>query len=182
MRKRIIAILLCAVIVVAFGAYLLFPPSLSPSRPKIGIFYYLWYDTTSPESWNKTKIVDTPVLGDYDSCNSTVISQHLRWIQDLNIDFIIISWWGNYDDYGKYTDNATKQVFETAQNISSNLKFAIMVEPFNKTGNSYDYNGIYNHIYDNFVEPYSSLYYNDSKPVICFFNNQNLTDNGAIPR
>ena len=181
MRKRSVAVFLCAVIVVAFGAYLLTVNQSSPTQAKIGIFYYVWYDTTSPESWNKTKIVDTPVLGDYDSCNSTVIKHHLGLIQNLSIDFVIISWWGFYDDYGKFTDNATKQLFQTAQSINSTLKFAIMVEPFPLNSSSYDYNGIYNHIYENFVKPYSPFYYNDSKPVICFFNNQNLTDNGSIP-
>jgi hypothetical protein len=108
-------------------------------------------------------------------------------MKELGIDFVVISWWGFYDDYGKFTDNAAKKVFETAQSINSTLKFAIMAEPFNRTGSSYDYNEIYNHIYENFVTPYPSLYYNDSlyynisKPVICFFNNQSLTDNGSIP-
>jgi hypothetical protein len=184
MRKWIVAVFLCTVIVVAFGVYLI-QPTRNPASPKIGIFYYVWYDTTSPEAWNKTKIVDTPVLGYYDSCNSTVTSQHLNWIQDLNIDFVIISWWGTYDNYGKYTDKAIKQVFETAQRINSTLKFAVMVEPFPLNSSSYDYNGIYNHIYDNFVKPYSSFYHNDSKPVICFFNDPDhfpsLTDNGIIP-
>lgn len=102
-------------------------------------------------------------------------------MQDLGIDFVIISWWGFYNDYGKFIDNATKQVFETAQSINSTLKFAIMVEPFSINNSTYNYSEIYNHIYENFVEPYSSFFYNDSKPVICFFNNQNLTDNGTIP-
>lgn len=181
MRKRIAAVFLCAVIVVAFGAYLLFPPSLSPSRPKIGIFYYVWYNPEWTVSWDTAKIVDKPVLGYYNSCDPTVIKQHLVWMQNLGIDFVIISWWGFYDDYGRFTDNAAKQVFETAQSINSTLKFAIMVEPFSTSSSSYDYNGIYNHIYENFVKPYPSFYYNGSKPVICFFNNQNLTDNGAIP-
>ena len=183
MGKGIVAVFLCAVIIVAFGAYLLFTPTLSQSTPKIGIFYYVWYNPDWPFSWDPAKIVDSPVLGYYNSFDPTIIRQHLIWMQDLGIDFVIISWWGFYDDYGKFTDNATKQVFETAKSINSTLKFAVIVEPFNKTGNSYDYNGIYNHIYDNFVAPYPSLYYyNGSKPAICFFNNQSLTDNGTIPR
>ena len=181
MRKRIVAVFMCAVIVVAFGAYLI-QPTRNPSNPMIGTFYYTWYNPDSSVSWDTAKIVDKPVLGYYNSCDPTIIKQHLNWMQNVGIDFVITSWWGFYDDYGTFTDTATKQVFETAQNINSTLKFAVMVEPFHVNSSSYNYAEIYNHIYDNFVAPYSSLYYKDSKPVICFFNNQSLTDNGNIPK
>jgi hypothetical protein len=189
MRKGIIAVFLCAVIVVALSAYILIQPTRSQSLPKIGVFYYVWYNGPDDlTSWaNHTKIVDKPILGYYNSCDPTIIKQHLVWMQDLGIDFVIISWWGFYDDYGNFTDNATKQVFETAQNINSTLKFAVIVEPFNKTGNpTYDYSTIDNHIYNDLVLPYSSIYYNyNGQPLICFFNDPNnnpgLTPNGKIP-
>jgi hypothetical protein len=180
MRRVFFAVFLCIVIAVAFVAYVIITEK--PTPPKVGIFYYVWYNPSSEVSWNRTKITDQPVLGFYNSSDRAIIRQHLLWMKELNIDFVVISWWGFYDDYGRFIDNAAKQVFETAQSINGTLKFAIMVEPFNKTGNSYDYNGIYNYIYDTFVAPYSSLYYNDSKPVICFFNNKNLTDNGNVPQ
>lgn len=102
-------------------------------------------------------------------------------IEELGVDFVVISWWGFYDDYGRFTDEALQRVFQTAQSINTTLKFAVMVEPFNKTGDSYDYNGIYNYVYDTFVEPYLSLYYFDgNKPAICFFNDKSLTDNGLF--
>ena len=182
MKKGIAAVFTCTIILVAFGACLSTVGQPSPISAKIGIFYYAWYNPDWPISWDTTKIVDTPVLGYYNSCDPATIRQHLIWIQDLGIDFVVISWWGFYDDYGKFTDNAAKQAFETAANISSTLKIAIMVEPFNKTGSSYDFNGICDHIYENFVALYPFLYYyNGNKPMICFFNNQSLTDNGTIP-
>jgi hypothetical protein len=104
-------------------------------------------------------------------------------MKDLGIDFVVISWWGYYNAYEQFIDNSTRQVFQIAEDNNINLKFAIMVEPFNKTSNSYDYSGIYDHVYDEFVVPYSSLYYNDNgKPLICFFNNESLTPNGIIPK
>jgi hypothetical protein len=152
---------------------------------KIGIFYYVWYNPSWDFSWNKSKIVDQPILGYYNSSDTAIISQHLRDISDLGIDFVVVSWWGFYDDYGRFTDTAAKQVFKVAKDSESNLKFVIMVEPFNKSGGPYDYAEIYNHVYDNFVAPFPSFYYNDSKPLICFFNDPEhapgLTDNGAIP-
>lgn len=57
-----------------------------------------------------------------------------------------------------------------------------MVETFNQTGKEYDYAQIYSQIYDNYVAKYPSLYYSDNKPVICFFNNENLTDHGVFPK
>ena len=103
-------------------------------------------------------------------------------MQNAGIDFAVISWWGFYDAYGNFIDNATRQVFETAQAMNSSLKFAVMVEAFNQTGSLYDYDSIYNYVYDNFVAPHHLLYLTDGKPVICFFNNQNLTYSGNMPK
>ncbi len=172
----------------AIFAFSILPSGLGQSAsvgPEIGIFYYVWYDANSEESWDNSMIVDTPILGFYDSSNSTVIGQHLSWIEALGIDFVIVSWWGNCDDFGRFTDLAAKQVFETARYTNSNLKFAIMVEPYPLDSDSYNYAEIYSHIHDTFVTPYPSLYYIDPQPVICFYNDPghypSLTDNGAIP-
>jgi hypothetical protein len=189
MRKRFAAVLLCVIVAAStVAAYGVTSWNNTKSLPKaqVGIFYYVWYANGSEVSWNRSKIVDQPVLGYYNSSDSAIIRQHVLWMKGLGINFVVVSWWGFYDDYGKFTDNAAKQVFEVAAALSArygvSMKFAIMVEPFNKSGSSYDYAGIYDHIYDDFVVPYSSIYYNhDSKPLICFFNDENLTDDGAIP-
>jgi len=177
MRRWLVALLLCILILSAVVVYLIYlPPSVN-----VGIFYYVWYDPSLEVSWERSKIIDQPVLGFYNSSDPAVIRQHLIWMKELGIDFVVISWWGFYDDYGKFTDNAAKQVFKIAEDNMINLKFAIMVEPFNESGSSYDYAGIYNHIYDDFVLPHSSVYYNDGKPLICFFNDEHLTGKGTIP-
>jgi len=157
------------------------------STVNIGLFYYTWYDTTSDESWNRSKIVDTPFLGLYDSSNSTVINQHLEWIEDLDVDFVILSWWGFNDSYGNFNDNVAKQILSKAQEGKNFLKFAIMVEPFNKdNGATYDYATIYDHIYNEFVAPFQYVYYQEEKPLLYFFNdpdhNPSLTPNGTIPQ
>lgn len=190
MRKWLIAIVLCIVVVSAVFAYEIIDWNKPKSLPKIGMFYYVWYNPNDSTSWEEPKIADKPVLGFYDSSNLTVISQQLLAIYGLGVDFLVISWWGFYDNYGNFTDNAALQVFSlghewvfNAVEEMSKLKFAIMVEPFNKTGSSYDYAGIYNHIYNEYVVPYSSDYYNNNgKPLICFFNDENLTPNGTIPQ
>lgn len=161
-------------------------PSSSPLVvPKVGVFYYVWYGAPNSDDWNASKFVDYPVLGNYSSSDLAVIKQQLVLMKEAGIDFVVISWWGYDDggnDYKNFVDNAAQTVLQVAEDNMINLKFAIMVEPFNTSG-TYDYSGIYSHIYDNFVAPYSSLYYyNGSQPVICFFNDQNLTDNGNIPK
>lgn len=174
------ALVLCIIVIIALAAYLTQPPPSEP--PQVGIFYYTWYNPDWAFSWNQTKIVDTPILGYYNSCDPTIIGQHLRQIENLGVDFVVISWWGCYDAYGAFTDNATEQVFRTAESLNSTLNFMIMVEPFNPSSGQYGYEDIYSHIYDNYVTQYPSLYYNKTdKPAICFFNNETLTKNGVVP-
>lgn len=191
MKKVFATILLSVFIVFAFvGFSIPYTPRAQVAteaqvfpKPQVGIFYYVWYDTSSEESWNPLKIVDQPVLGKYDSSDPAIIRKHLISMEELGVDFVVISWWGVQDDYGRFTDEAARHVFENAQSINSPLKFAVMVEPLNMADNSYDYKGIYNHVYETFAEPYSEQYYNLSgKPLICFFNNENLTDNGDFPQ
>ena len=181
MRKRLIAVLLCILVTVAVVAYVITEwPLPKPRTLEVGIFYYTWYDPSSEESWNRTKIIDQPFSGFYNSCDPTVIRQHFAWMSELRIDFVMISWWGFYDDYGKFTDNTVKQMFKIAHEDSTDLKLAVMVEPFHKTGN-YNYSEIYDHIYNTFVSPYSTVYYQtESKPVICYYNNDSLTAKGRV--
>jgi len=176
-KKQIVVIALLISISILFIWALQSQPH---SDVNIGIFYYAWYDTTSAESWNKSKIVDTPILGFYDSSNSTVIVQHLQWIEDLGVDFVILSWWGTNDSYGKFNDNVAKQILSQAQQTRSSLKFTIMVEPYNNM--IYNYTDIYDHIYNDFASPFDDIYYKIEKPLICFFNNESLTPNGIIPQ
>lgn len=185
MRRWLVAVLLCILISSVVAVYILYlpqPPKVVV-KVNVGTFYYLWYGAPDSDNWSASKFVDYPVLGNYSSADPTVIKQQLAWMKDLGIDFVVISWRLFYKPYENFIDNAAKQVLEIAEDNMINLKFAIMVEPSDHIGSSYDYAGIYDHIYDEFVVPYSSVYYNyTTKPLICFFNDENLTDNGTIPR
>lgn len=155
------------------------------NQAKIGIFYYVWWDTTSSNSWDDT-CVDIPVLSSYNSYDSTIISQHLTMIEELGIDFVIISWWGTEDGFGRFTDMSAKQVFQIANSSQTSLKFAILVEPFDTENKTYDHAAIYDQIYTDFFLPYSTLYYcEDGNPLICFYNDPgnapSLTDCECMP-
>ncbi len=61
-----------------------------------------------------------------------------------------------------------------------------MIEPFAIKNWVYNYNNLYNQVYNYFVAPYSSLYYfKDGKPLVCFYNDgahsPGLANNGDVP-
>jgi hypothetical protein len=188
MRRWLVAVLLCILVASVLVIYV-FWPSSKPAKANVGIFYYVWYGALESD-WKPPKFVDYPVsdLGNYSSLNSTVIQRQLVLMKDLGVDFVVISWWGSgYNDtYGQFIDNATRKVFQVAEANMIGLKFAIMVEPYLGNGSSYDYVGVYNYIYAEFVAPYSAIYYDvDNRPLICFVNDPmyvpGLTPNGQVP-
>src|SRR4030042_822292 len=72
-----------------------FPISVNATAPddiKVGIYYSSCF--VGNWSVNHPDCIDTPALGDYDSSNASVVSQHLNWFNQSGIDFIIFSWWG----------------------------------------------------------------------------------------
>jgi len=86
-------------------------PMLGPERPKstdkattasskavtVAVYYYPWYHT----DFHGRKYIrgelnppQMPVLGEYDDRSPKVISQHLEWSREANIDLWVASWWG----------------------------------------------------------------------------------------
>ncbi len=152
--------------------------------PQVGAFYYTWYDPSQTASWEYPKIQDKPVLGYYNSCDPAVIEQHFAWLSDLRMDFIVVSWWGMYNqtDWHSFMSNATMQVFQVARENVTNVKVALMVEPFNESG-TYNFSEVYDWVYTNLYQNYPTIYYKvDSKPLLCFFNGQNMTADGVFQR
>jgi len=144
----------------------------SNQAPQVGVYYYAWYNPSGQGHYNWTTIIDRPVLGPYTSNDSTVIAQHLYWMQNLSVDFAIISWWGP----NNWVDNTTKTIFETAQNNITSVKLCLMIEAFNNT-NPIDYNATYDYIYTNYVNAYPSFYFRyEDKPLLLFYNEANFTN------
>ena len=74
-----------------------------PSLSRHFIFeYYAWYETAPYRHWNlfdREPPFDlaanyVPSLGAYDSRSTAVIEQHARWIAELGVGAINVSWWG----------------------------------------------------------------------------------------
>lgn len=143
---------------------------------KVGLFYYVWYTgELGKDHWNGSSawtVVDTPLLGFYNSSDPKVIKQHLEWFKELGIDFLIISWWGP----NSFEDDATKAIFSMVKQYDYPIQIAIMVEAYNWSG-EYDFNAIYDYINDTYVAPYGSIYMKlNDMPLVCFWNdNINMT-------
>ena len=153
--------------------------TLTPTIP-IGAYYYAWYGLPADTHWSNracTITNDTPVLGRYESLNSSVIQWQVKEAQSAGISFFIVSWWGPSTD--NTTGNgqinfAAQNFFKVLSSMHTNFKAAIMIDGYNS---SLDYNGylsLYNYVYSNFVQPYNSNYfYFDGKPLITIFNTPN---------
>lgn len=197
MRKHIVIALLIGILIGFGSCYGYFKYLEFIEKPgswchiQIGTFYYVWYDPHNisqdrPLNWEYPKICDKPILGYYNSCETEIIAQHFKSISDLGINFIILSYWGHYNqtEWFEHCLISTHQVFKVAKDNITNVKVCIMVEPFNWTDNpTYNYTEIYNYVYDNFITSYPTVYYRyQGKPLICFFNDEHLTPNGNIVR
>ena len=183
MRRWQVAVFTVLILTFVLSAFVLF--SLMPKRsPQVGVFYYAWYNPTSAVSWEYPKIQDEPVLGYYNSCDPIVIQQHFSWLSDLHVDFIVVSWWGMYNqsDWHSFINNSTLQVFQVAMANPTSVKVALMVEPFNESG-TYNFADVYNWVYANLVEKYPTFYFKvEGKPLLCFYNDKNMTELGVFQK
>ncbi|MHB1767190.1 MAG: hypothetical protein ACYCUV_04985, partial [Phycisphaerae bacterium] len=61
-------------------------------RHLIGIEYEPWF-TPLEMTWTTAEAI--PLLGKYDSANSSVIRQHALWLDKMGINYILVDWTGN---------------------------------------------------------------------------------------
>ena len=86
----------------------------------IGAYYYPWY---YPERWTKEPVTDTPQLGWYSSDERPVARQHVRWAQQADLDFFMVSWLAP----GGHEDRNLKQAV-LPELESSRFRFALLYE------------------------------------------------------
>ena len=71
----------------------------------------------------------------YSSTNKSVITKHMEYLKDNNVNVIVISWWGqctnihSTDTQGVCTDNVTPLIFEVADEIGG-IWIAFHLEPY----------------------------------------------------
>jgi len=155
--------------------------SVNIHRIKIGAYYYGWYGKgLGSNHWNDTDgnvVMDTPVKGFYNSQDLSTVNWQLEKMEYVGIDFIIVSWWG----INSYTDNSTQILFSLLD-INYSIQAVIMVEPFNQSSGDYNFQTIYDYIYNTYVDAYPHVYMRlYTKPLICFYNEDvNMTKNGNL--
>lgn len=168
----------CIVITILLSTLVLpFMMTIVRSEPdiKVGIYYYIWY----PEHWDLT-VLDTPILGYYNSSDRFLIETHLWWFESLDIDFVIVSYWGWFESAITY-DN-TQVVFDVAESLDTSVELCIMIEPTdeNETANNYNFTWIHNDIYSKYAT--SECYFHwEGKPLLLYYNADNMTKNGFVP-
>jgi hypothetical protein len=94
--------------------------------------YYPWYETTPYRHWDQGKRhppIDIasnymPRLGAYDSADTSVIEQHARWIADIGVGAINVSWWGP----GDVTDRAIPKLMDVMSAHDIHVTFHL--EPY----------------------------------------------------
>jgi len=171
-RQLLVVFLIFAV---ACGLVSVKSSSCSASEAKVGLFYYVWYEGGLGNGhWNSSlgwTVVDMPLLGFYNSSDPSLIRQHLKWFEELGVDFLIVSWWGSSTLQGyQFADTTTRLVFDLINETNSPIKITLMVEDFNQSG-TYDFTAIYDYIYDNYATRYGNEFFDlNGKPLVCWWN------------
>jgi len=86
----------------------------------IGAYYYPWY---SPYRHWKEGYKGTPLIGEYDSRDSVIISKHIDWATGHGIDFFLLSWWGP----NSFEDVTIKDYF-LKNSLINDIKIGILYE------------------------------------------------------
>lgn len=186
-------------------------PLATPTDSDLGMVYYVSYgwDVSGPpwspvgglgsRGWNDILndnlwtgfVTNRPALGFYASADPKVIESHLRQMDAIGVDFLLISYlgWGDADLDGNLDEpvyiNAPEHevvqlVLETIDRMGLDLKFALMVEPFMEYFSGYvnprlepeevteqQFQVILDRAWADFYSPYSHLVYTiRGKPLI----------------
>jgi len=94
--------------------------------------YYPWYETSPYRHWdqaNRNPPVDVasnymPRLGAYNSADTRVLEQHARWIADVGVGAINVSWWGP----GDFTDRTIPTLMDVMSAYDIHVTFHL--EPY----------------------------------------------------
>jgi len=103
---------------------------------EVGVYYYPWYgsDFHYGSGYLREHLVppQSPVLGKYNDQQASVISQHIEWSKQANVNLWAASWWGP----GGREDTTLLQHILPSSDLG-NLQIAIHYETEGRT-NKYD--------------------------------------------
>jgi hypothetical protein len=96
---------------------------------KVGVYYYIWWGLPSPyiNHW-KEGVKYTPLLGEYDSGNSSVADKHIILAKQHGINFFSVSWLGTWDWYDhRHINDNLKNGLLKAKHLET-FKFCLFYE------------------------------------------------------
>ncbi|CAJ1947301.1 unnamed protein product [Cylindrotheca closterium] len=104
----------------------------------VGAYYYPWHadDFHNDEGYLRDDLDprQQPVLGEYDDREESVVTQHLRWSRQANINLWVTSWWGP----GSQSDQTTLENILPHPKLR-NHKIALFYETLGRIRPSEDY-------------------------------------------
>lgn len=178
MRRELV---LSIIIILASGSIttLVIRPVHSASNVEVGLYYYVWYEEYGRGHWDST-VLDKPILGYYNSSDRFLIETHFEWFESLDIDFVILSYWGWFESAVTY--DSTQVVFDVAESLDTPVKLCIMVEPTgeNETANNYNFTWIHDDIYSKYAT-HQCYFHWKGKPLLLYYNADNMTKSGSVP-
>jgi len=167
------------------------------SSKLVGAFFYLWYGYNYSTSnwtggfdtshWNDSEngiVSDRPIQGYYSMMSNRTISSQIVEMEQVGIDFAVISWWG----WGVYSfsnpsslsqsavsiDNATSNLFKLVSSSFPTFRLSIMVDAFNKGSlSAHDYSSVYKYIEVHYYSKYPNIVLKDETsgtPYLFWFN------------
>jgi hypothetical protein len=92
----------------------------------VGISYHPWFP---PIRWTETW--GRPVLGHYDSADEFVVRQHVRWLMDAGVDFLVLDWSNNLRAADspelQQIEAATRRIFEIFATFDRGPRLAFLL-------------------------------------------------------
>jgi hypothetical protein len=156
-----------------------------PARDvRVGALYYPWYrEGNGTDHWSgrpEWRVVDIPYFGYYSTQDNATILRQLDAMHAAGIDFILLSWWGQY---APWEDTSCKYIFQAINDsYRTTMKAFLMVEEILATPTyPSNYSDIYDYVYENYVVPYGDVYFKlNNKPFLSWWACRNMTDNATV--
>jgi len=107
----------------------------APARPLVGAQYYMWFgEGYGAAHWNDSAVAgyvsDSPQLGYYGSARGGTIDAHLRMLEDIGVDFLVLNL--HMDDIGlnQIEWGSLGLIFDRAAALGSKVRLAVQFAPY----------------------------------------------------
>lgn len=149
----------------------------------VGVYYFPGWKNQAPGAaieWPWVPLANyperTPLLGQYAEGSQTVMDQHLTWMKDFGVDFVVFDWYWNAQNK-PYLDHAIKAYLTSP--LRSQVQFSILWANHSEVPENLTQ---FTQMVDFWIAQYfkqPSYRKIDGKPVITIFAPQQLRDNAA---